>query len=123
MRYITLVKGPENFGPPPQALMEAIGKLGEEAMKAGVGLDMGGLLPSAMGSRIRISGGKLHVLDGPFSEAKEVVGGYAFFNVKSREEVIEWTRRFMDLHRIHWPGWEGETEIRQIFEPGEFPGQ
>jgi hypothetical protein len=92
-------------------------------MKAGVALDMGGLLPTGAGSKVRISGGKLHVIDGPFSEAKEVVGGYAFFNVKSREEVIEWTRRFMDAHRIHWPGWEGETEVRQIYEPGEFPGE
>ena len=53
--------------------------------------------------------------DGPFSEAKEVVGGYAVFSVKSKREAIEWTTRFMQLHSVHWPGWEGETEIRQLF--------
>ena len=77
MRFMTMVKAPEKspLGPPPKALMEAIGKLGEEAAKAGVMVEMGGLLPTAMGARLRLSGGKLTVTDGPFSEAKEVIGG------------------------------------------------
>ena len=58
--------------------------------------------------------------DGPFTEAKEVVGGYAEFELKSKEEAIEGAVRFMELHKKHWPGWEGETEIRQIFGPEDF---
>jgi hypothetical protein len=82
---------------------------------------MGGLLPSAMGARVRIARGKLSVIDGPFAEAKEVVGGYAVYVASSKAEAIEQARRFMDLHLKHWPGWEGETELRQIYEPGEMP--
>lgn len=68
------------------------------------------------GARVRLASGKLTVIDGPFVETKEVVGGYAVFEVKSKKEAIEQTLRFMELHKEHWPGWEGETEIRQIFE-------
>jgi hypothetical protein len=121
MRFISMVKSTENYrlGPPPPALMEAIGKLGEEATKAGAMVDMGGLLPSAMGATIRVAGGKLTVTDGPFSEAKEVIGGYAVFEVASKQEAIEWGRRFMELHKQHWPGWEGEAELREMMDgPG-----
>ena len=118
MRFMTMVKGAENSGPPPKELMEAIGKLGEDAGKAGVLVEMGGLLPTAMGARVRLAGGKLTVTDGPFSEAKEVIGGYAVYQVKSKEEALEWTRRFLNLHKQHWPGWEGEVELRQLMEFG-----
>ena len=121
MKFMTMVKGAENAGPPPQELMDAIGQLGMEAGKAGVMVDMGGLLPSAVGARVRVAKGKLTITDGPFTEAKEVVGGFAIYSVGSREEAIEWTRRFMELHREHWPGWDGETELRQIWEPGDGP--
>lgn len=116
MRFMVTVKGPEDAGPPPQALMAGIAKLGEEAAKTGVMVEMGGLLPSAMGTRVRVDGGKVVIIDGPFAEMKEVVGGYAVYQLKSKHEAIEWTRRFMELHREHWPGWEGEAEIRQISE-------
>jgi len=121
MRFMTMVKSAENspLGPPPPALMEAIGRLGEEATKAGVFVEMGGLLPSAMGVRLRLSGGKLTVTDGPFTEAKEVVGGFAVYSVASKAEAVAWATRFMNLHRQHWPAWEGETELRQMME---FPG-
>ncbi len=85
MRFMSMVKSSEDhrLGPPPQALMEAMDKLGEEMTKAGVMVDMGGLLPTAMGAyRVRLSRGKLSVTDGPFSEAKEVIGGYAVFDVQ-----------------------------------------
>ena len=121
MRFMTMVKSTENssLGPPPAALMQAIGELGEEARKAGVMLEMGGLLQSATGARLRLSGGKLSVTDGPFSEAKEVIGGYAVYSVRTKQEAIEWARRFMTLHQQHWPRWEGETELRQVMEmPG-----
>jgi hypothetical protein len=121
MRFMTMVKASENsaLGPPPPALMQAIGELGEEARKAGVMLQMGGLLPSAMGARLELRDGKLSVTDGPFSEAKEVIGGYAVYSVKTKQEAIDWARRFMTLHQRHWPGWQGETELRQLMEmPG-----
>jgi hypothetical protein len=116
MRFMTIVKSAENAGPPPQALMDAIAKLGEEAARAGTLVEMGGLFPTAMGVRVRLSKGQLTVTDGPFTEAKEVVGGYAVHELKSKDEAIEAAMRFMELHKKHWPGWEGETEVRQIFE-------
>src|SRR5262245_3362163 len=114
MRFMIMVKSAENAGPPPDSLMAAIMRLGEEAMRAGVMVETGGLLPSAMGARIRLSKGNLTVTDGPFIESKELIGGYAVYKVKSKKEAIEWTSRFMQLHKEHWPDWEGESEIRQI---------
>jgi hypothetical protein len=116
MKFMTIVKGPENAGPPPKALMDGIMQLGVEATQAGVFVTMGGLLPSAASSRIRVSKGKLKITDGPFTEAKEIVGGFAIYDVKSKEDAVEWARRFMELHRVHWPSWEGETEIRPMME-------
>ena len=121
MKFMMMVSAAESNGPPPPALMGAMMKLGEDAMKAGVLVEQGGLHRSALGARVRISGGKLTVIDGPFTEAKEVIGGYAIYEVKSKEEALEWARRFMELHREHWPGWEGETEFRQIYGPSDFP--
>jgi len=60
------------------------------------------------------------VIDGPFTEAKEIIGGYAQFELKSKEEAIEGAVQFMELHKKHWPGWEGETEVRQMFGPDDF---
>jgi len=96
--------------------MEAIGNLVQDAMKAGVMVDMGGLMPTASGARVRLSGGKVSVIDGPFAEAREVIGGYAFFSLPSLDEAIMWSRKLMDLHRLHYPEWEGEIEIRRISE-------
>ena len=121
MRYMTIVKAAEPFGVPPPALLEAIGKLAEEATRAGVFVETAGLAPTAEGTRVRLSDGRISVTDGPFTEAKEVVGGYAIFDVGSKEEVLEWTRRFMELHKRHWPDWEGETEVRQMAIMGPPP--
>ena len=115
MRFMMLVKSAENSGPPPKELMDAIAKLGEEASKAGSMIETGGLAPAAMSTRVRLAQGKITALDGPFAETRELVGGYAIFEFKSNQEAIESALRFMELHRKHWPGWEGETEIRQIF--------
>jgi len=121
MKFMMLVKHAENQGPPPKELMEAIGRLTEEDAKGGrTMLGSGGLAPTAQSTRVRVSGGQLKVTDGPFTEAKEVVGGYAQFELSSKQEAIEGAVRFMELHRKHWPGWEGETEIRQIFGPEDF---
>jgi hypothetical protein len=123
MRFMMLVKHAENQGMPPKELMDAIEKLAGEAVEAGTMRGSGGLAPIAQSTRVRVSGGELKVLDGPFTEAKEVIGGYAQFELKSKEEAIEGAVRFMELHRKHWPGWEGETEIRQIFGPEDFEQQ
>jgi hypothetical protein len=121
MRYMMIVKSAEKWGFPPKELMEAIGKLAEDGVKSGIMLGSGGLLPSAQGARVRVEKGKVTVIDGPFTEAKEVVGGYAQFQFKTKEEAIESARKFMELHRQYWPGWEGEAEVRPMFEPGEIP--
>jgi hypothetical protein len=111
----------ENLGLPPKPLMDAIGKMAEEATRAGLMIESGGLAPTAMSSRVRVSKGKLSTIDGPFMESKEVVGGYAVFEFPSKEKAIESAVNFMELHRQHWPGWDGETEVRQIFGPEDYP--
>jgi hypothetical protein len=120
MKFMILVKTAENAGPPPKELMDAIAIISEEAVKNGTMLGNGGLAPTAQSARVRVSKGQLTVTDGPFTEAKEVIGGYAQFELKSKEEAVKGAVRFMELHRKHWPGWEGEAEIRQIFGPEDF---
>src|SRR5258708_5233240 len=123
MRFMMIVKHAETQGRPPKELMDAIGKLAEQETKAGTMLGSGGLGPTALGARVRLSGGKVTVTDGPFTETNEVVGGYAEFELKSKQEAIESAVRFMELHKKHWPGWEGETEVRQMFGPEDFRGE
>lgn len=123
MKFMMIVKHAEKQGPPPKSLMDAIAKLGEEAAKAGTMLGSGGLGPTGLGARVRLSGGQVTVTDGPFTEAKEVVGGYAQFELKSKEEAVKSAVAFMELHKKHWPGWEGETEVRQMFGPEDFACQ
>ncbi len=117
MRFMMLVKHGENPGPPPQGLIDAMAKISQEATQSGAMIQSGGLVPPAQGTHVRLSQGKITVIDGPYSEAKEVIGGFAVFDLKSKEEALESTLRFMELHKEHWPGWEGETEIRQVFGP------
>jgi len=119
MRFMMIVKHKEGQGFPPKELMDAIGKMSEEAAKSGALLGNGGLLPTATGARVRVSGGKVTVTDGPFAEAKEIIGGFAIFELKSREEALEGAVQFMELHKKYWPGWEGETEVRQMMEVGD----
>jgi hypothetical protein len=119
MRFMTMVKSDESqpAGPPPPALFAAVAQLGEEAKAAGVFVETGGLLPSAVnGARIKVSHGQIAATDGPFTEAKEVIGGYAVYDVKSKEEVMQWAMRFAELHRDLWPGWDGEIEVRQMMD-------
>jgi hypothetical protein len=120
MRYLTLLQDNRPDTPPPPELMEAIMKLGEEATKAGALLDQGGLAPSAMGAAVRVSGGKLTVTDGPFAESKEMIS-YALYQVRSKEEAVEWCSRFVQLHKDLWPGWEGEAQVLQVFTAEDFP--
>ncbi len=114
MRYLSIVKSSENQGVPPQALLDAIGKLTEEGLKDGSLVSTGGLGQTSTGVRLRMARGTLTVTDGPFSEAKEVVGGFAILEAPSRREAIEATRHFMQLHQQHWPTWEGECELREL---------
>ena len=102
--------------PPPPGLFEAIMKLGEEATEAGVLLDTAGLLPSAAGTRVALAGGEVTVTDGPFTESKELIS-YALYEVRSKEEAVEWASRFIKLHRDHWAGWTGATDILQVMGP------
>jgi hypothetical protein len=103
--------------------MEAIAKLSEESSKSAKILAAGGLAPTATSNRVRLTKGKVTVIDGPFAETREVVGGFAVFEVESKQEMIDATVKFMELHRDHWPGWEGETEVRQVFGPDDYKPQ
>jgi hypothetical protein len=99
--------------------MEAMGKFVEKSFKDGTLVDTGGLLPSKDGVRIRLANGKLTVTDGPFSESKEVIGGWAILNSNSKAEAVRVATEFMELHRNHWPGFDGEAEVRPMLAPGE----
>lgn len=120
MRFMMMVKSSENSGPPPKEMMEAIAKMSEEGEKSGKMVATGGLAPTAASTRVRVSRGNLTVTDGPFTETREVVGGYAIMDFATKEEAVESARQFMELHRKYWPAWEGETEIRQMFGPEDY---
>ena len=123
MKYLAFIRHSEKYresGPPP-ALLEAMGRFVERSLEDGTLVDTGGLLPSKDGVRIRLANGKLTVTDGPFTEAKEVIGGWAILNAKSKEEAVRIGAEFMELHRRHWPEFEGESEVRPMFEPGMGP--
>ena len=116
MRYMMLLSGTNSTTPPPPELFEAIMKLGGEATEAGVLLDTAGLVPSATGARVALTGGKVTMTDGPFTESKELIS-YALYEVRSKAEAIEWASRFIKVHRDHWAGWEGTTDILQVMGP------
>jgi hypothetical protein len=111
MKFMFIVKSAKMMGPSPQ-LMEEMHKLTKREIEAGRLLDSGGLTPISMGAQVNITDGRLHVIDGPFAEAKEVIGGYAVFELKDKEEALASAVEFMQLHRDHMPGWEGTCEVR-----------
>ncbi|MFI6760119.1 YciI family protein [Micromonospora sp. NPDC050417] len=119
MRYLALLRAAKPDTPVPPELMAAITKLGEEATNSGSLLDTAGLAPSTAGARVTVSAGNLSVTDGPFAEAKEVIS-YALYEVRTRAEAVEWTSRFMTVHRDLWPGWEGEAEVLKVYGPEDF---
>jgi hypothetical protein len=120
MRFMLFVKGDTKPGQlPSEENIAAMTAYNEELAKAGVLLDLNGLHPSAEGARVRFSGGKTTVIDGPFTEGKELVAGYWTIDVKSMEEAIEWARRAPMEASDEYEG-EPEIEIRQIFELEEF---
>lgn len=116
MKYFTFIRSSEaeRDTPPPPALMEAMGQFIERCSKDGTLVDTGGLRPSKDGARVRLAKGKITVTDGPFSESKEVIGGWAILEAKSKADAVRMATEFMELHRKHWPGFEGESEVRPI---------
>lgn len=119
MKVMVIVKATKNSEAgvmPSEELLTAMGKYNEELVKAGILLAGDGLHPSAKGKRIKLSGGKRTVVDGPFTETKELIAGYWIWQVRSMEEAVEWARRCPDP----MPGEESELEIRPIFEPDDF---
>jgi hypothetical protein len=121
MRFMMIVKADPAYEagrPPDPALAAAIGKLSEEMTKAGVLLQSGGLLPSAKGARVRVSGGKMTVTDGPFAETKELIGGVAILEAAWKEEAIRLGKEFMQLHvEVLGQSYEGTLEVRPMFDP------
>ena len=116
MKFLMLIKHTESYRNQaiPKALNDAMGEFVTDGFKSGVLKDTAGLKPTAEGFRVRSSGNRLKVTDGPFTEAKEIIGGYAMVEVASREEALKVARGFMELHRVHWPEFEGECEVRQL---------
>jgi hypothetical protein len=123
MKYLTFIRHSESYrqSAPPTALMEAMGKFVEKSLKDGVLVDTGGLLPSKDGARVRLANGKITVTDGPFTESKEVIGGWAILKTDSKAEAVRIATEFMELHRQHWPGFDGESEVRPMFDHGVGP--
>jgi hypothetical protein len=119
MRFMVIVKADKNSEAgvlPDEKLLAEMGKYNEELVKAGVLLAAEGLQPSSKGARVRFSGAKRTVIDGPFAETKELIAGFWIFKVKSKEEAIEWVKRSPNP----FPGTESEIEIRQVFEAEDF---
>jgi hypothetical protein len=124
MRFLMAVhatRESEAGQPPDPRLTAAVGQFTEEMTRAGVVLMTAGLAPSAMGARLSVSGGKLSVVDGPFAEATEVIGGFAIIQAKSLAEAVEHGKRFMKVHQeVLGPTWEGVTDVRPMFGPEDF---
>ena len=119
MRFMFIVTSPQPDQGPTPALLEAMGKLADREIKAGRMLDTGGLMPIAMaGAQVKITNSKLGVIDGPFFETKELIGGYAIFELRDMEEAVAAAKEFMQLHLEHMPGWEGTCEVRVLATPG-----
>ncbi len=116
MKYLMLIKHTETYRQQqiPQGLMDAMGKFVQQGFEGGVLKDTAGLKPTTQAFKVRSSAGKLQMTDGPFAETKEVVGGYALVDVESAEKAREVAQQFMELHRVHWPEFEGECEVRPL---------
>ena len=99
----------------------AMGQFVQRSLKEGTLVETGGLLPSKDGIRVRLADGKITVTDGPFTETKEIIGGWAILKADSKVDAIRIATEFMELHRKHWPGFEGESEVRPMFDPGMGP--
>lgn len=118
MRYLMMIKSAETEGPPSPELMAGVGRMIEEMSRSGVLLETGGLAPSARGARIKLTGAKLFVTDGPFAETNEVIGGYAILRANSKHEAVALGKQFMQLHAdILGPAFSAECEVREMSDP------
>jgi hypothetical protein len=113
MRFMYLVTSERAAAPTPE-LLAAMHVLADREIKAGRMLDSGGLTPLASGAQVSVKDGQLRVLDGPFAETKEVVGGYAIFELPGKEEAVAMAVEFMQLHKDCMPGWQGTCEVRSF---------
>ena len=112
MRFMSIVTSSQPPGNPTPELLQAMHKLADREIKAGRMVDTGGLMPLATGAQVRVADGNLSVVDGPFVEAKEVIGGYAIFELRSKEEAVALAVEFMQLHVDHQPDWDLSCEVR-----------
>jgi hypothetical protein len=120
MRYMVMLSMRSDVGPPPTALVAAMDAAMGESFASGLLIDAGGLMGD-QATTFTLRSGALDRVDGPFAEAKEVVGGYSILDVRSHEEAVEGARRMMQIHLDHWPGWEGSCEVRRISGHEEGP--
>ena len=116
MKYLMLIKHAESLrsATMPPEFLDKVGQFVTAGFASGALKDTAGLTPTSEGFRVRSSGGKLHVTDGPFTEAKEIIGGYAMIEAASKDEAREFARQFMELHRVNFPDFEGECEVRAL---------
>jgi hypothetical protein len=121
MRYMMFIKHTEDYRnvQVPASLYEEMGKFIEETTKSGNFVAGAGLQPTSAGARVKLKDRTITVMDGPFTESKEIVGGYAIMDAKSRDEALGLARRFMELHLKHWPTFEGECEVRPFEEEAQ----
>ena len=119
MRYMMFIKHREDFDVTkvPQSLFGAMDKFIADSAKEGVFIDGAGLQPSKAGHKVRLAKGKITTIDGPFTEAKEIVGVYSIMECRDDAHALKCAREFIELHRTHWPEFEGECEVRP-FEAG-----
>ena len=123
MKYLCFIRHAESHrqNPPPAGLMKAMGEFVQRSLKNGSLVDTGGLLPSKDGVLISLRKGEITVKDGPFTESKEVIGGWAIIKADTKEEAVRIGREFMELHQKYWPEFDGESEVRPMFDPGMGP--
>jgi len=115
-RYMMFITHPENFRVEdvPPSMFQAMDQYVQKNIKSGVLIDTAGLQPSRNGKRVRLQGGKITVKDGPFTETKEVIGGYAICECRDMKHALDVATEFMELHRVHWPAFEGSSEVRPL---------
>ena len=123
MRVLGLLKMSEQVGEPPAELFEAMDRTIKEISESANLIDTNGLVPTAVAATvIHGSAGRITMVDGPFTESKELIGGYAFFEVDTWEQAVETMRKIIAVHTDHWPTWEGSAEVRRVMDAYEQPG-